>query len=84
MQLKNDLVPVKVEIELSEKEVCLLRMVASGLCNKEIAASMKLSVRTVKYHTARLHLKVGNGDHSRAGLVIFAYEHGIVKPKGRE
>jgi len=63
---------------LTPREVEVLRQVASGESNAEIAASLVLSHATVKTHVSRILTKLGLRD--RAQLVVVAYEAGIVVP----
>lgn len=62
--------------ELSEREVGVLRLIVKGHTNRQIAAAMNLSVRTVEYHRANLMDKLGL--HGRADLVRYAAEHGLL------
>ncbi len=66
---------------LSERELDVVRTVAQGLSNAEIAASLFLSEATVKSHVARVLAKLGLRD--RVQIAVFAYEQGIVKPGQR-
>jgi two-component system response regulator NreC len=61
---------------LSEREVEVLRMVALGHTNAEVAEQLYLSVRTVETHRAHIQQKLRLG--SRADLVRYALEHGLV------
>jgi DNA-binding NarL/FixJ family response regulator len=63
---------------LSERELGVVRMVAQGLSNAEIAASLYLSEATVKSHIARTLAKLNLRD--RVQIAVYAYEHGIVRP----
>lgn len=63
---------------LTEREVEVLRAVAAGLSNAEIADRFVISYATAKTHVSRLLTKLGARD--RAQLVIAAYEHGLVSP----
>ena len=66
---------------LSERELGVVRLVAQGLSNAEIAAGLYLSEATVKSHIARILAKLGLRD--RVQIAVYAYEHGIVRP-GRQ
>jgi DNA-binding NarL/FixJ family response regulator len=61
---------------LSERELEVVRELAQGRSNAEIARSMYLSEATVKSHIARVLTKLGLRD--RVQIVIYAYEHGLV------
>ncbi|WP_327694807.1 response regulator transcription factor [Streptomyces sp. NBC_00459] len=63
---------------LSERERGVLRLVARGLNNTEIAETLGLSPLTAKTHVSRIMGKLGARD--RAQLVIVAYESGMVTP----
>ncbi|MHB1568264.1 MAG: response regulator transcription factor [Solirubrobacteraceae bacterium] len=62
---------------LSEREVEVLRMIALGHTNAEIAEQLYLSVRTVETHRAHIQQKLNLG--SRAELVRYALDHGLVE-----
>ncbi len=63
--------------ELSEREVEVLRLIAGGLTNAEIAARLYVSVRTVETHRAHIHQKLDV--RTRAGLVRVAREAGVLQ-----
>jgi DNA-binding NarL/FixJ family response regulator len=63
---------------LTDREKEVLRYVASGLSNEEIAEKFIISPATVKTHVSRIMAKVGA--HDRAQLVIFAYESRLISP----
>jgi DNA-binding CsgD family transcriptional regulator len=62
--------------DLSPREVDVLRFLASGQRNKEIAADLGLSVYTVARHVATIYAKIGA--HGRAEATRYALEHGIL------
>jgi two-component system, NarL family, response regulator NreC len=62
--------------DLTEREVEILRMIALGHTNAEIAALLYLSVRTVESHRAHIQQKIRLT--SRAELVQYALEHGLM------
>ena len=63
--------------DLSEREVEVLRMIALGHTNAEIAEQLYLSIRTVESHRAHIQQKLRRS--SRADLVRYAIDHGLVE-----
>jgi DNA-binding CsgD family transcriptional regulator len=63
---------------LTDRELTVLRAMATGATNAEIAAELFLSVATVKTHVARVLSKLGLRDRVQA--VVFAYESRLVIP----
>jgi DNA-binding NarL/FixJ family response regulator len=61
--------------ELTPREVEVLKLIASGLSNSEIADRLVLSQATVKTHINRIFYKTGARDRGQA--VRYAYEHGL-------
>jgi DNA-binding NarL/FixJ family response regulator len=67
--------PVEPPDELTPREVEVLKLVAAGLSNREIADKLVLSNATVKTHINRIFYKTGARD--RAQAVRYAYQHGL-------
>jgi DNA-binding NarL/FixJ family response regulator len=68
--------PAKDAHGLSRRELEVLRHVAGGKTNKEIAAELVLSERTIERHVSNIFAKLGVS--TRAAATAFAYEHRLV------
>ncbi len=62
---------------LTPREIDVLRLVAAGYTNPEIAEKLVISIRTVETHRAAIHRKLGT--NSRAEVVTFARENSLVE-----
>jgi DNA-binding NarL/FixJ family response regulator len=63
---------------LTERELEVMRLMARGCSNTQIAGELFLSEATVKTHVTRVFGKLGL--HDRAQVVVMAYETGLVEP----
>jgi DNA-binding NarL/FixJ family response regulator len=62
--------------ELTNREREVVRLLAEGYCNKEVATTLNIAVRTVETHRARIMLKLNI--HSLAHLVRYAVQNKMV------
>ncbi len=65
--------------QLTDREHDVLRHMARGATNTEIAGLLLVSEATVKTHVGAIFSKLGVRD--RAAAIVFAYDHGIVDPR---
>jgi DNA-binding NarL/FixJ family response regulator len=63
---------------LTDREHDVLRLMARGATNAEIAASLYVAEATVKTHVGSIFTKLDVRD--RAAAIVFAYDHGVVAP----
>lgn len=64
--------------DLTEREHDVLRLMARGATNTEIAAELFVAEATVKTHVGSIFMKLGVRD--RPAAIVFAYDHGVVTP----
>ncbi len=64
--------------QLTEREVEVLRLLAGGMTNAEVANELYLGEATIKTHVSNVLTKLELRD--RAQAVVFAYESGLVQP----
>lgn len=65
--------------ELTEREIEVLKMLSKGMLNKEIAAALNISERTVKNHVSNIFKKINVADRTQAA--VFAIKHNLVEIK---
>ncbi|MBM3940164.1 MAG: HD domain-containing protein [SAR202 cluster bacterium] len=63
---------------LTDREIEVLRLVGGGMTNKEIAAQLTISPRTVQQHTLHIYEKIDVS--TRAAATLFAAEHSLFSP----
>lgn len=68
--------PGRAPDQLSSREAEVLKLIALGHTNRDVAEALNLSVRTVESHRARIQQKTGRT--SRADLVAYAHEHHLL------
>src|SRR6516225_2078932 len=73
--------PQDGEGDLTPRETEVLRLIAAGKSNREIARALFVSEATVKTHVNRIFAKTGSRDRGQA--VHYAYQHGYAGPANR-
>lgn len=64
---------------LTDREVEVLRLIADGCSNRQIAARLVISRRTAEHHIQHIYTKIGAS--SRAAAALFAMEHHLLSPQ---
>jgi DNA-binding NarL/FixJ family response regulator len=72
--------PATADDDLTPREAEVLRLIAAGKSNREIARALFVSEATVKTHVNRIFAKTGSRDRGQA--VHYAYQHGYAAPPG--
>jgi DNA-binding NarL/FixJ family response regulator len=65
--------------DLTKREIEVLKMIAAGSFNKEIASTLNISERTVKNHVSNIFKKIGVSDRTQAA--VFAIKNNIITIK---
>ena len=73
--MANKTVSDDIDVPLTPRETQVLRLVAMGLSNQEIADSLEISIETVKEHVQNLLRKLSLGDRTQAA--VWAIRHGL-------
>jgi two-component system, NarL family, response regulator LiaR len=63
--------------ELTEREMEVLRLIASGKSNQEVADELFIGIKTVKFHVTNVLAKLGVEDRTQAA--IYAFKHGLAQ-----
>jgi len=75
---KTENIVSKIETNLTGREIEVLRLLAEGATNTEIAVILSISPHTVKSHVVHIFNKLGVNDRTQAA--VWATRHGIVSP----
>ena len=68
--------PVAHPAGLTDREVEVLRLIARGRANKQVASVLRISAKTVGRHIEHIYAKAGVS--TRAGATLFAMENGLL------
>jgi HD-GYP domain-containing protein (c-di-GMP phosphodiesterase class II) len=72
--------PSTLPAGLSERELEVLRLLARGRSNKEIASALAIATRTAQHHVEHIYGKIGV--NSRAAAALFATQNDLLEPEG--
>ena len=75
-QIENQKNPETKDDKLSKREFEILKLVAVGMYNKEIADQLSISEKTVKNHVSNIFKKIGVSDRTQAA--VYAIKHNLV------
>jgi DNA-binding NarL/FixJ family response regulator len=76
--LTGNVTPKEFYDGLTPREIEILRLLAAGMANKQIAYKLKISEKTVRNHVSNTYEKLGIYDRSQA--VLYAVRKGLVEP----
>jgi NarL family two-component system response regulator LiaR len=79
-KVKRRAIGGKGGVPLTDRELEVLRLLAKGRGNREIARQLSISEGTVKNHVTSIYARLGV--HSRAEAVAWAWQQGLVNPGG--
>jgi NarL family two-component system response regulator LiaR len=71
-------VPTPHRTDLTARELEVLRLVAAGMANRDIARELDVAEKTVKTHVSNILMKLGLSDRTQAA--VYAVQHGIAVP----
>ena len=78
-KLNAEMQGIKIVLEFTGRELEVLRLLAEGKNNEEIAKELYLSVRTIEKHLSNLYIKMGvSGKSARAFAASYAIKHNLV------
>lgn len=63
--------------DLTEREMEVLKLIAAGKSNQDVADELFIGIKTVKFHVTNILAKLGVEDRTQAA--IYAYKHGLVE-----
>lgn len=64
--------------ELTDREMEVLRLIAKGKSNQDVADELYIGIKTVKFHVTNILAKLGVEDRTQAA--IYAFKHGLADP----
>ncbi|HEX7057048.1 MAG TPA: response regulator transcription factor [Bacilli bacterium] len=76
-RFRRDKTQTNAHEDLTEREMEVLRLIAQGKSNQEVADELFIGVKTVKFHVTNILAKLGVEDRTQAA--IYAHRHGLVE-----